>query len=73
MVVLDEALVGRIQNRAAEIHPGRTLLTLVAALFFALGWIVAKVARGVWLVISWSIAAVRVGWQEGWKAPDPRT
>jgi hypothetical protein len=72
MVVLDEALVGRIQSRAAELHPGRMLLTVVAALFFALGWTIAKAARGIWLVLSWSIAAARVGWQEGWKAPDSR-
>jgi hypothetical protein len=73
MAVLDDAVVGRIQTSAAQMHPGRTLLTLIAALFFALGWLVAKLARGVWLVLSWTIAAVRVGWQEGFQAPDPRT
>lgn len=51
-------------------HPGRMLLTFVAAMFFAVGWVIAKVARAVWLVVSWSIAAIRVGWQEGFKAPD---
>jgi hypothetical protein len=72
MAVLDGLLVDQIETRAAAMHPGRTLLTVIAALFFALGWTVAKAARGVWLVVSWSIAAVRVGWQEGFKAPEPR-
>lgn len=72
MALLDPTIVDRIEVRAAEIHPGRTLLTLFAALFFAIGWLVAKACRGVWIVLSWTIAAVRVGWQEGFKAPDRR-
>lgn len=49
------------QARAAK--PGRTILTVVAAVLFGLGWCAAKTFAVVWLGVTWGFTAVRVGWQ----------
>jgi hypothetical protein len=58
----------RITTEARQIQFRRVLLTLFAGLFFAIGWSVAKLFGALWLVVAWSAAAVKVGWQEGRKA-----
>lgn len=65
MAFFDDALTARISAQAEAMKPGRALLTLIAGLFFALGWLVAKTFGVLWLVVAWSAAAVKVGWQEG--------
>jgi hypothetical protein len=62
--VLDWVPVDRITAEARETHPGRALLTLVAAVLFGMGWLAAKAVGVVWLVLAWSFAAVKVGWQD---------
>jgi uncharacterized membrane protein YedE/YeeE len=64
---LDEVMTARITAEAKQIHPGRALLTLIAAVFFGVGWVLAKLCRITWFVVAWSVAAVKVGWQEGRK------
>lgn len=63
MSVVEAVPVGRIteQARAAsvQVHPGRVLLAVFAALFMALGW----VAYQTWFAVVWSCTAVKVGWQ----------
>lgn len=54
----------RVRAEARELHPGRTLLTLLVGLFWALGWLAGKTVTG--LVFCW--AAVKVGYQEA-RAP----
>lgn len=63
--ILDRVPVDRITNEAREIHFGRFLLTVIGGLFFALGWIVAKTFTVLWLAMTWSWTAIKVGWQEG--------
>lgn len=58
--VLDRVPVDRITTQARDVHFGRTVLTIIAAVFFSLGWIVAKV----WLAVVWCAVAVKVGWAE---------
>jgi hypothetical protein len=53
--------VEEISARAHEVRFGRTVLTVIAAVFFGIGWIIAKA----WLAVAWCAVAVRVGWQEG--------
>lgn len=65
---LDDVMVDRITAEAREVHFGRTMLTILAALFFSLGWITARVFTYTWLVLAWSATAIKVGWQEGRKA-----
>ena len=61
--VLDRVPVDEIGRRAAEVMPGRTLLTVLAGVLFGLGWVTAKAFGVLWLVLTWSWAAVGVGWQ----------
>lgn len=50
--------VARVSTEAKDIHPGRAILAAIAGVFFAVGWILAKV----WLAVAWLVAAVVVGW-----------
>lgn len=58
--VLDRVPVDRITTQARDVRFGRTILTIIAAVFFSLGWVVAKV----WLAVVWCAVAVKVGWAE---------
>lgn len=64
MTVLDRVPVDRIADQAREIHLGRMLLTAIAAVLYGLGWLASKTFRVVLLAITWSIASMRVGWQD---------
>lgn len=68
--VLERVPVDRITAQAREVHIGRTLLALVAALLFGVGWLAAKIVGVLWLALAWSAVAVREGWREARK-PSP--
>lgn len=72
MAVLDRVPVDRITTQARDIQFRRVLLTLLAGLFFAVGWSVAKLFGVLWLAVAWSVTAVKVGWQEGRKTTAAR-
>ena len=57
------ASVDGITEQARAIHPLRTLLSWVAALLFALGWLTCQVLMAVWLVLAWTFVAAREGWR----------
>lgn len=59
--------VERITAEARQVRFGRTVLTVLAALLFSVGWCVAKLAGGLWLVVAWAATAVKVGWVEAHK------
>lgn len=65
MAVLDRVPVERITVEARQVEIGRTLLTLLAGLFYVLGWLAAKLVNVVWFAVAWSWTAVKVGWKEG--------
>lgn len=53
-----------MSDRAAPTKPSsllRAALTAVAAVLFAIGWVVGVL----WFVVTWLAAAVRVGFVEG--------
>lgn len=64
MTVLDRVPLEDINTRARDVHFGRTLLTVIAALLYAVGWLTAKILGGIWLAFAWSAVAVKVGWTE---------
>lgn len=64
MAVLDRVPVDRISSEARDVHFGRTVLTLLAAVLYGVGWVVAKVFGLLWLAVAWSGTAVKVGWQD---------
>ena len=59
-----------ITRQAREVHFWRTVLTVIAAALFGLGWILAKTFAVAWLAAAWSFTAVKVGWQEGRKTAE---
>lgn len=63
MAVLDAVPVERITTRAAEMDPVRFALALLAFPLLALGWVARKTWMVLWAVVSWSAAAVLVGWE----------
>lgn len=65
--ILSRVPVDQIGSEARRIRLGRTLLTVLAAVFFTAGFAAAKVVTGAWLAFTWSAAAAKVGWQEGRK------
>lgn len=64
-VTFDARALERIQVTARDIDPVKVAVTVVTAIPFLLGWIVAKVFAVVWLVLSWVIAAGMEGWRAG--------
>jgi hypothetical protein len=64
VTVLEHVPLERINSEARQVHFGRLLLTLIAGLFYGLGWIAAKV----FLALIWIGVAIKVGFVEGRKA-----
>lgn len=69
--ILDRVPVERISDQASRIQFSQVVLTILAALFYAVGWTAGKVFTvaqivlwGLWTGITWSVAAVRVGWTD---------
>ncbi len=50
--------------RARDIHLGRALLTVLAAVLFALGWLAGRAVTGAVAVTLWCAAAVALGWRD---------
>lgn len=72
MVALDDMLVHDITARARQIQFSRVLLTVLAGVFYGLGWITARTFGVIWLAMTWTAVAVKVGWTEGRRKPPPR-
>lgn len=62
--------IGQIGADAREIHFRRAFLTALASILYAIGWTARKVFAVAWLALTWSWAAVRLGWRDA--APKPR-
>lgn len=67
MVTVDTVVLDRITSQAREIRFSRVLLTVLASVFYAVGWLTARTFGVVWLAMTWAAVAVKVGWQEGRK------
>lgn len=72
MVTVDTVVLDRITTQAREIKFSRVLLTVLAGIFYGLGWITARAFGVIWLAMTWTAVAVKVGWQEGRKTPPKR-
>lgn len=69
MTVLEAIPLDKIRAEAANIRPLHTLLTLIAGIFYVLGWVAFKTFAIAWATIAWSVAAIKVGFMEA-KAAD---
>lgn len=63
--------IARINAEARQIHFGRMVLTVLAAILYAIGWITRKVFVVLWLTLTWSWAAIRIGWRDAAPKPTP--
>ena len=50
-----------ITAQARQVRFGQVLLTILAAVFFGLGWVVGRFFLG----LAWCAVAVKLGWQAG--------
>lgn len=62
--LLEQVPVGRITEEAKQVRFGYTVLTIIAGLLYALGWVVAKTFTGIWFILAWVGTAVKVGWKD---------
>jgi hypothetical protein len=61
---LERVPVDRITREAREVQFTRTVLTLIAGLFWLVGWSVGKAFTAVWLALAFIVTAVRLGWSD---------
>lgn len=54
----------RIKTEAGQLKFWRTVVLVIAAVLFFVGWLVAKVFVVLWGALTWSFAAVKIGWQD---------
>jgi len=67
VTTFEHVSVEDITRQAREIKLGRTLLTWIGVLLFALGWILRKTVTVLWLAGAWVFVAIREGWREAGK------
>jgi uncharacterized membrane protein YedE/YeeE len=60
--VTERIPLDRIESRARAARPGRTALTVIAAVLFGLGWLACKACAVTWLAVAWCGSAVAEGW-----------
>lgn len=64
MSLLDRMPVERITAQARDVRVGPVVLSIVASVFFAIGWLAFKVCALAWLAVVWCAVATREGWRE---------
>ena len=57
-------LASRVEQEARSLHVGRLLLTIIAAVLYAAGWLVAWAVTGILLAVTWAFAAAKVGYRD---------
>ena len=60
-----------IARQAREIHPVRTVLSWIAAVLFAIGWLIGKTFMALWFVGAWTFVATREGWRAAKVSHEP--
>lgn len=63
MLMRAGAVTDQVRAEARRIDPTKALLTALALVPFLLGWFAAQTVRACWAVLSWTWAAVVVGWR----------
>lgn len=63
-LVVDRSQLDEITRQAREVHPVRTILTLIASVLFGMGWLAYKVVAVLWLAAAWVFVATRAGWRQ---------
>ena len=58
-------LFARVDTTAREVSVGVIIFTVLAAPFYALGWLVGSAIRLFAWLLAWAAAAVKVGFADG--------
>ena len=68
--MLDWVPVTRIHSEATQVrrsvHPGRVLATALTAVLYMIGWAPSKLVKGLWMMLLWVLAAVKLGAVDAW-------
>jgi len=67
--VIERVPLERINAEAQEINLAKTLLTVLAGVLWLIGWVAGKIIGTVVVAITWSLAAVKVGWADARSRP----
>jgi hypothetical protein len=59
--ITQQLQLDEITAQARQVRFGQVLLTVLAAVFFGLGWSVGRF----FLALAWCAVAVKLGWQAG--------
>jgi hypothetical protein len=65
--LLERVPIDRITDEARDIQFWRTVLKVIAAVLYGIGWVAAKTLGFIWLGLCWAGAAVKLGWIEARK------
>lgn len=64
------ALADDVRAEASHIDPAKAVLTLLFLIPFVLGWLAAQTVRACLAVLSWTWAALVVGWRTAYGRAD---
>lgn len=65
MTTLTEHIdVDAITEQAKQVHFWRSIVTVIAAILFGLGWVSFRFFAVIWFALAWGGCAVREGWRE---------
>jgi uncharacterized membrane protein YedE/YeeE len=73
VALIERVPVERINEQAQQMRFWRAVGTVLAGLFWGIGWLAAKGCAVAWLGIAWAVAAVRVGWTDARRPPRKAT
>jgi hypothetical protein len=62
--LMSEQTLEQIRAEARELDPARVALTLLAAPFYALGFLVCMLAKALWVVVAFAWVASLTGWRK---------
>lgn len=67
MVTLVDRSAGRVDDitaRAREVRFWPAVLAMLSLTFYVVGWVAAKACTSLWLAVTWSAVAVKMGWTD---------
>lgn len=56
-------MADQVREESRQLDPAKAVLTALFLVPFVLGWLAAQTVRTCWALISWTCAAVVVGWR----------
>lgn len=70
ILVRASTLADDVRAEARRVDPVKAFLTVLFVVPFVLGWLAATLMRVVWTAVSWTWAAVVVGWRTAYGRVD---